>query len=141
MSEEENKRITRDFIDGVNHNDKATLVGIVGEDYTFHNFQGTFHGADEFYEGLQVFFKAFPDMKLHLEDQVADGDKVVNRVRMTGTHEGEFAGIPPTGKDISTSAMAMYTLKDGKILELWAQWDVVGIFNQMGAKPMRPQDC
>jgi steroid delta-isomerase-like uncharacterized protein len=141
MREEEQKRTAREFVDGVNNNDKEALVRLMGEDYTFHNFQGTFRGADEFYDGLQGFFEAFPDMKLHLENQVADEGQVVNIVRLTGTHKGEFAGIPATNKEVSSTAMALYKFKDDKIVEMWAQWDVFGILAQVGAKPMRPQDC
>jgi steroid delta-isomerase-like uncharacterized protein len=141
MRGEEYKRLSREFVDGVNNNDREALVRLMDEDYTFHNFQGTFKGADEFYKGLQVFWEAFPDMKLHIEDQIADDNQVVNRVRMTGTHKGEFAGVPGTDTEVTTTAMAVYNFKDDKIVEMWSQWDVIGLLAQVGAKPMRPQDC
>jgi len=135
MNEEEHKRITREFIEGLNNKDRTAMLRLIDEDYTFHNFQGTFKGADEFYDSLQVMFDAFPDLNIHVEDQVADDTKVVNRVRLTGTHKGEFAGVPATDKHIDASAMAMYRFKGDKISELWAIWDVMTMVTQMGARP------
>ncbi len=140
MNGEEEKRITREFIDGLNDNDWEAMARHIGEDYTFHNFMGTFHGPEEFHQGLQGFYEAFPDLKLHLEEQIVEGDRVVNRVRLTGTHEGEFVGVPGTGKVVDSTAMALYRFKDDKIVEMWAMWDVFNILAQVGAKPMRPQD-
>jgi steroid delta-isomerase-like uncharacterized protein len=141
MNGEEEKRITREFIDGLNNNEWESMARHIGEDYTFHNHLGTLHGSDEFHQSLEGLRSAFPDLHLQLEEQMVDGDRVMNKVRITGTHEGEFAGVAGTGKHVDVPAMALYKFKDDKIVELWAQWDVFNILAQVGAKPMGPQDC
>jgi steroid delta-isomerase-like uncharacterized protein len=128
---EECKRIVRDFTKGVNTGDKELLTRVTDEDYTFHNFQGT-------YNNIRT---AFPDMEVYIDEQVVDDDHVVNRTRMTGTHKGEFAGIPATDKKVETTGMVMFTFKGDKIHEQWAEWNIMGMLAQVGAKPMRPQDC
>jgi steroid delta-isomerase-like uncharacterized protein len=138
---EQCKSIVRDFNEGVNTGDKETLFQVMDDDYVLHSFQGTFEGKDAFYEGLQDMRKAFPDLTIRIENQVADDDYVVNRVHMTGTHDGEFAGIPPTHQRVETTGLAMFKFKKDKIAEHWAEWNVMGMLAQVGAKPMRPQDC
>jgi len=70
-----------------------------------------------------------------VEDMVADGDTVAVRYTMTGTHRGEFAGVPPTGKAVLAQSMAFYRLADGQIVEERAQLDMLGIIQQLGAAP------
>jgi steroid delta-isomerase-like uncharacterized protein len=138
---EECKRIARDFNEGVNNYDKNTLYRNMDDDYVLHSFLGTFEGKEAFYDGLEDLRRAFPDLHIKINEQVADADHVVNRVTMTGTHDGEFAGIPPTHKKIETSGIAMFRFKEDKIVEHWAEWNTMGMLAQVGAKPMRPQDC
>jgi steroid delta-isomerase-like uncharacterized protein len=138
---EECKRIVRDFNKGVNTGDKEILYRNMDDDYVLHSFQGTFEGKEAFYQGLVDMKTAFPDLRIDIDEQVADDDHVVNRVRMTGTHDGEFAGIPPTHKRVETTGLAMFKFKDDKIAEHWAEWNIMGVLAQVGAKPMRPQDC
>jgi steroid delta-isomerase-like uncharacterized protein len=78
---------------------------------------------------------AFPDLVWTVEDIVADGDTVAVRYTMTGTHRGDFAGVPPTGKAVVAQSMAFYRLVDGKIVEERAQLDMLSVFQQLGAVP------
>lgn len=80
-------------------------------------------------------------MKVYVYEQVADDDHVVNRLHMTGTHDGEFASILPTHKRVEATGMAMFRFKVDRISERWADWNVLGMLAQVGARPMRPQDC
>jgi steroid delta-isomerase-like uncharacterized protein len=66
---------------------------------------------------------------------VADGDTVAVRYTMTGTHRGDFAGVPPTGKAVVAQSMAFYRLADGKIVEERAQLDMLSVLEQLGAVP------
>ncbi len=142
MKDYENcKRIVREFTEGVNNGDRKALDRTLIKDYVSHTFLDTFYGREAFYDGLDELRKAFPDMKVHIDEQVADDDHVVNRVHMTGTHDGEFAGIPATHKKVETTGMAMFKFEGDKISEHWAEWNILGILAQVGAKPMRPQDC
>jgi predicted ester cyclase len=66
---------------------------------------------------------------------VAEGDKVAIRLNVTGTHKGEFQGIPPTGKKLSLYEMGFITIIDGKITEGWISADTMGLLQQLGALP------
>jgi steroid delta-isomerase-like uncharacterized protein len=80
-------------------------------------------------------FSAFPDLKRPVEDLVAEGDKVVARWTSVGTHQGDFMGIPPTGKQVTTSGITIFRLEDGMIVEEWSESDMMGMLQQVGAFP------
>jgi steroid delta-isomerase-like uncharacterized protein len=80
-------------------------------------------------------YEAFSDLKRPVEDLVAEGDKVVARWTSTGTHDGSFQGIPPTGKTVTTSGITVFRLEDGKIVEEWSESDMLGMLQQLGAIP------
>ena len=86
---------------------------------------------------LVFFNKAFPDLTRNIVDLVAEGDKVAVSINVTGTYKGEFQGIPPTGKQISFTAMDILTIIDGKVTEEWATADMMGLMQQIGAIPTR----
>ena len=94
-------------------------------------------GSDR--EGLkqlaQGYVAAFPDMELKVEDQVAEGDKVVSRWSARGTHKGELLGIPPTGKQATVTGITIDRLESGKIVESWNNWDTLGLLQQLGVVP------
>jgi predicted ester cyclase len=75
----------------------------------------------------------FPDWKVTVDDIIAEGDKVVARATGQGTHLGEYMGIPPTGKRIKVSWIAIYRIADGKLAEHWQQIDELGLRQQLGA--------
>ncbi len=79
--------------------------------------------------------QAFPDVLFEAEDLVAEGDKVAFRLNWTGTHQGEFFGIPPTGTRATVSEMHMFRIADGKVVERWGEWDALGLMQQLGAAP------
>jgi steroid delta-isomerase-like uncharacterized protein len=84
------------------------------------------------------FRKAFPDLKVQVEDLVAEGDKVVARVRLTGTHKGDFHGAPPTGKSFSIEFVDVIRLVDGKFVEHWGVADELSMMQQLGMIPVPP---
>lgn len=73
-----------------------------------------------------------PDMALPIEDVVADGDKVLVRLRVTGTHGGDLMGIPPTGRPIDIAVMDLFVIQDGMLTEHWALLDNLGLLRQLG---------
>jgi steroid delta-isomerase-like uncharacterized protein len=77
--------------------------------------------------------KAFPDLQLKIEDILAEGNKVAYRLTVTGTHKGEFQGIPPTDKKVSFSSTGVSNIVDGKVEEDWVDADVMGLMQQIGA--------
>jgi len=88
-----------------------------------------------------VYRAAFPDLHLTIDDMIAEGDKVVVRWSSTGTHQGEFVGIPPTGKQITSTGVVICRIADSVIVETWWAWDALGQLQQLGAIPsMEPED-
>lgn len=79
--------------------------------------------------------EAFPDLHHTIHDLLAEGDRVAVRWTMKGTHRGPFSGIPATGKPVAFNAISIYRFQDGKIAELWAQVDRLGLLQQLGAAP------
>ena len=84
---------------------------------------------------LNWLFTAFPDTRFDIEDIIADGDMVAIRGTASGTHEGEFAGIPPTGKRFAVQQSHWVRVADGKLVEHWAVRDDLGMMQQLGAMP------
>ena len=85
------------------------------------------------YQG--VVLSAFPDFAPTLEDQIAEGDKVGNRLVFRGTHKGDFQGIPPTGKQVAVTATTIERVVGGKIVEHWMEFDGLGMMQQLGVVP------
>ncbi|HEV2399703.1 MAG TPA: ester cyclase [Candidatus Sulfotelmatobacter sp.] len=81
-------------------------------------------------------FAAFPDAHWNVEDQIAEGDKVVSRWSFVGTHRGTFMGIAPTEKQVIMSGICIDRIVDGKIVEEWEEWDTMGMMQALGVVPM-----
>ena len=94
-------------------------------------------GQEPTLEGVIASFRqmraAFPDMAVTVHDMIAEGDKVVSRVTMTATHEGDFQGIPATGKQISVDLIDMVRFEGDRAVERWGQYDALGFMQQLGA--------
>ena len=93
------------------------------EDYRDHTpsrTRGRLEGREGVREAFAIFRRAFPDARHRVEDVVVEGDKVVVRLSAWGTHTGEIFGIPPTGREVSQTGIAIYRLADGKITERWS---------------------
>ena len=86
-------------------------------------------------ESVAMLHRGFPDIKWSLDDMIAEGDRVVARWTAHGTHEGEFMGIPPTGKQVTFSGIEIVRIEDGKGVEHWEQFGVMSLMQQLGALP------
>jgi steroid delta-isomerase-like uncharacterized protein len=94
-------------------------------------------------EGVKAFFQmqlaAFPDLRMAVEDVVANGDKVVARVRYTGTNSGEFMAMPATGKSVDVQLIDMFRFgDDGLLREHWGVLDALALMQQLGVVPVGP---
>jgi steroid delta-isomerase-like uncharacterized protein len=78
---------------------------------------------------------AFPDLRVEVESQVAEGDLVVTRWASTGTHEGDLPGLPASHNKVTVTGIAIDRLENGKIVEAWGNWDTLGMMQQIGAVP------
>jgi steroid delta-isomerase-like uncharacterized protein len=137
---EENKALLRRFFEDYTRGDPSLVDELLAEDFVDHDPPGP--NVPPGRKGVKQVMadrkSAFPDMKVTVDDQVAEDDKVVNRMTITGTHQGVFMGIPATGKSFSMQAVAIFRVRDGKITDRWGQADVMGMMQQLGAAPPPP---
>ncbi|MFD0857263.1 ester cyclase [Actinomadura adrarensis] len=92
-------------------------------------------GAQAFKDVFAMLYRAYPDLHVTVEDVIAEGDKVVARNTVTGTHQGEYMGIPPTGKSVTYKEIFIARFADGRIAEVWGVVDVLSQMRQLGAFP------
>jgi steroid delta-isomerase-like uncharacterized protein len=136
MSTETNKAtIRRVFDDVVNSNSLAAAAELVGPAYVNHGVPVPAKGPEALRLAVGMFRAAFPDIKVTLEHVVAEGDRVATHGYFTGTHKGDFNGIPPTGKAIKVAYIDLWRLENGKATENWVQMDMVGLMQQLGVMP------
>jgi steroid delta-isomerase-like uncharacterized protein len=101
-----------------------------------HNPDQDVRGIEEAKQFVSTFIQAFPDLNFSVEDLIAEGDKVVSRVRGRGTHQGETEEFgPPTGRQFEQEGITIHRIEDGKIVEEWNQWDNLSILQQLGIAP------
>ena len=136
MTIEENKAIIRRYQEIYNSNNVDDLNEVVAEDFLTPRMMP---GMPPGLEGAKAIHKAtllgMPDWHTEIEELIAEGDKVVARITMTGTHTGDFFGIPATGKKISFSGIYIVRIEKGKIVEHWGEEDSIGLLRQLGAMP------
>ena len=135
MSRKNKQLLRRLFEEGMNRNDAAVIDELVAPGYVNHDFPLPVRGADGFKQIVAIFRGGFPDIRVTIEDEFEDGDKVGSRGTFTGTHRGEFMGVPPTDKAVSIKYLDLWTVKDGKLLETWVQMDMMGLMQQLGVVP------
>jgi steroid delta-isomerase-like uncharacterized protein len=86
-------------------------------------------------EQISMYRAAFPDLQFTIEDTIAQDDRVVIRWSSRGTHQGELMGLAPTGKVVTVTGISIDRFAEGKIVESWTNWDVLGLMRQLGAAP------
>ncbi|MFZ0088371.1 MAG: ester cyclase [Solirubrobacteraceae bacterium] len=92
-------------------------------------------GAQALKEVFARLHRAFPDLQVTVQDLIAENDKVVGRNSVTGTHQGPYMGLPPTGKSITYNEIIIFRFADGRIAETWGVVDVFSQMKQLGAIP------
>ncbi len=106
---------------------------IYAEDAVEHDPFGDHEGIEAIRKSFEIPMEAFPDMTATVEEIICEGDMVAMWVRLQGTHDGPFAGLEPTGKDIDIQNFVFTRVEDGKIQERWLQPDMLGLLQQVGA--------
>jgi steroid delta-isomerase-like uncharacterized protein len=134
MSTEENKALVRRFYDEVtNGRNVAVLDELLAPDFEGFKVEGSDHGQDreEFKHMLSMMLNAFSDRRQTIHDWVAENDRVVTRWTVQGTQQGEYLGIAPAGKRVKFSGMDIFRVVDGKIVEVWAEVDMLDVRKQL----------
>jgi predicted ester cyclase len=137
MTAEENKALIRRYFEEIDaRRDASVLDEFVAPDFVDHNPSP---GFTPDLEGLKQsfvhFLSATPDGYHIVEDMIAEGDKVMSRISAYGTQTGELFGIPPTGKQIRTTGIAVHRIANSKIVEHWNEIDNLGTMQQLGVVP------
>ena len=136
MSLEENKSIVRRYQEAYNTNNLDALDELVAADVlTPKVMPGLAPGLAGAKAVHETTLRGMPDWQTTIEELVAEGDKVVARITMTGTHTGDFWGMPATGKKVNFTGMYMVRIAGGKIVEHWGEEDGVALLQQLGAMP------
>lgn len=135
MSTDENKLLVRDFVGRViNDRDLDAAGTYVAEDVVEQvPFPGQGPGLSGLKDVLRGLFAAFPDMHWTIDEQMAEADKVLTRFTWTGTHEGEFFGVPASGRTVSVWGMVIDRVEHGRIKDTRILMDALGLMRQIGA--------
>jgi steroid delta-isomerase-like uncharacterized protein len=141
VSSEENKAIFRRYVEEVGNEGRLELADEIFDRYLAHQADGSVleRGPEDVKRFMGEFRQAFPDFHSTVEDQIAEGDKVVTRWTMRGTHEGEFRGMPPTGNKLEITGIGIFRFSEGKVVESWDNFDQLGMMRQLGAIPSSGQ--
>jgi steroid delta-isomerase-like uncharacterized protein len=135
---EENKTIARRALEVFNTGNLDDLDDVISADAVDHDPQNPFagqHGPDGAKQMAATYRAAFPDLHVTIEDQVAEGDRVVTRWTAVGTHDGDLPGLPATGRSSTVTGIGIDRIEGGKIVEAWGNWDTMGMMQQLGALP------
>ena len=143
MSLEENKTIVRRMYEEIlNEGNLALADEIIAPDAVSHDPAapaGSLPGPEGLKRVVRMLQSAFPDQHTTIEEMIAEGDKVVMRGTLSGTHRGDFLGIPPTGKHFKMTQIHILRLVDGKVTDHWVNRDDLGMMQQLGVIPVPQQ--
>ncbi|MGH2967431.1 MAG: ester cyclase [Solirubrobacterales bacterium] len=135
MSDDPKSLLNR-FYDEINAGNLDVIDGLVADDFVEHE---EFPGISPDKEGVRQFFSmfrsAFPDMRMEAHEVLAEGDLLCCRGTMSGTQQGEFMGVPPSGKHFEVTGFDLLRVRDGKVTEHWGVMDAMKMMQQLGAIP------
>ncbi len=138
MAAEENKALVRRvFEEAWNGADFNVFDETNAPDYVLHDpsVPEEVRGIEGIKGFASMFVGAFPDLRFAIEEQIAEGDKVLTRWSSSATHRGELMGIAPTGSRTGVSGMTLSRISGGKVAEDWSNWDALGLMGQLGVIP------
>ena len=137
MSIENNTQLMKRFVAFINTANEQLAGELISTDAKFYvpGEPEPMHGLGGYLAIIGMMRSGFSDIQWSLEDSVVEENKVAARFIMTGTHNGTFFGVPPTGKAIKVQAVNFYRLFNGQIIEEYGQPDMLGLLQQIGAVP------
>jgi steroid delta-isomerase-like uncharacterized protein len=142
MSTDENKALARRVFAELNGQSLQIVDEVMVPNYVHHDPSlppDVQQGRDNYRNGVAMFYSAFPDLTCTIEDQIAEGDRVVTRLSWKGTHQGDLMGIPATGNEVRFGMVAIHRIANGKIEEGWVNFDAMGMMQQLGVVPAPEQ--
>lgn len=139
MTAQENKRVVSRYLEEViNGRNLDRADELLAPDFAIDHagLPGTVRTPAGFKQMIGVFIAGFPDLRATVEEIIGEGDTVAVRLSWRGTHDGEFNGIPASGRPFTVTGSAMYHLRDGQIARAWAEFDSLALLQQIGAMPV-----
>lgn len=138
---EANKDLVRRFTEATNAADWEALGEIVAEDFTRHSAATAgppVKSLEEFIQLQESFLVSMPDQHVTVRRLIAEGDYVAGLGTYSGTHTGPMGEFPATGRTVECPFLGLFRIEDGRIAELWVEWDNVAILTQLGLFPPSP---
>ena len=136
MSAEQQKMIIQRWVEEAwNNGNLAIADEVYSADYFLHDPTRPIHGPEALKQFVAAFHTGYPDIHATIEDMIAEGDKVVWRYTVRGTHKGEFMGIAPTSKPVTLTGILISRFADDKVVEDWNNYDALGMLQQLGVIP------
>jgi steroid delta-isomerase-like uncharacterized protein len=139
VASELNKRLVRQVYEEIRSGGQLDLVDeIFDADFVGHDPTATppeLRGQEAFKQQTRTYRSVFPDLRFTIESLVGEGDQVVARWTACGTHIGSLAGEPVSGREVATSGFGSWRISDGRIIEHFGVFDIMGLLRQIGARP------
>lgn len=139
MSKEHKALARRAWEEIVNQRNLDAIDEIYAADIVWHVPEGDIQGSEQVRQFVAVYLSAFPDIRVAIEDAVAEDDKAVTRWTVRGSHQGELMRIAPTQRQIELEGITIHRIEEGKIVEEWERYDNLGVMQQLGAIPEQEQ--
>jgi predicted ester cyclase len=133
---EENKALVRRVMESWNKRNMTLMDDLLDPGYVYHGVvEGKIAGVEAMKQFLTSLYAVWPDVQHVIQEQLAEGDKVVTRFKSTGTPQVEFMGVKPSGKSATVDEVTISRIAGGRIVEDWNTWDFLGLLRQLGAAP------
>jgi len=136
MSEDKKALVRRGWEEDVNERSLDAIEEVYAPDFVWHEPDQDVRGYEQAKQFATGFFDAFPDLNITVDDVVAEGDQVVSRYTIRGTHRGETEDFgPPTGKQMVLEGITIHRFEGDKIVEEWERYDNLSVLQQLGLVP------
>lgn len=133
MNLADNKALVRRYYDEVlTGRDRDLLTHLLDPSFVSHVSRGSDVGTAAYTAAVEATYAAFPELVVTVHDQVAEGDKVVTRWSASGTHAGDFAGVPATGRPVTVTGIHIHRVRRGRLVEHWEELNLLGVLRQLG---------
>ena len=139
--EEQNKELVKHFAEELNKGNVEIFNEVCAPEYGIYSPSNNSKpmSREEELEALEMTFKVFPDVNWRMEKLFVVGDTAIIRIVFTGTYQGEFEGIPATGKKVEASGITIIRIEKGKFVEQWEEFDMLGLMQQLGME-LKPKE-
>jgi steroid delta-isomerase-like uncharacterized protein len=136
MAEDKKVLARRSWEEIVNKRNPDAIDEFYAPAFVWHEPDGDIQGYEQAKQFVSTFFKGFPDINITVDDVIGEGDQVVSRYTIRGTHQGETEEFgPPTNKQMELEGITVHRFEDGKIVEEWERYDNLSVLQQLGLVP------